>query len=139
MVRPNMYRIACPTCNGTIIFRLDSFPTNSLPGNQKFHLKCPLCGNGFFVGYVVESHEATVAREAQKVTEAIKRAPDDLALDQQAASSDIDRSTTESISEVGRPETLPEDGRDDGGDEENVDRSPNDDRSDSMNPNNAAY
>ena len=62
----NIISTTCASCSGTLIIRLDSFPINSWTGNQKLHLKCPLCGQAAYAGYVVETYEETVAREAEE-------------------------------------------------------------------------
>ena len=60
----NTHLVMCPGCSGSVIINLNSFPI-SQSNSQKLHIKCPLCCGGFYVGYVVESYEKTVEREPQ--------------------------------------------------------------------------
>ncbi len=133
----NEYHMTCPECRGPVIVNLGGFGLKQLPGNQKLNVKCPLCGNGFYVGYEVDSYDQTVAREVEEQTAAETRRPDDTALSQQSASTEIDRGESQPASQGVEADNKPVDDWDEGG--ERDDRSPNDDRSDSMNPNNEAY
>ena len=133
------HRLTCPGCRGPVIVRLDGFPLNSTPGNQNLHLKCPLCGRGLHVGYVAEPYDQTAAREVQQETKAEARWSDDTASGEQSASSGIESSRLSAGVARVEPDSKQVDGWDDDSEVEPDDRSPNDDRSDSMNPNNDAY
>ena len=135
----DIHHMSCPACKGPLLVRLGSFPLNSAPGNKKLHLKCPLCGNGFHVGYVSEPYEKTVEWEAVEAAKATKDLSDSVAATQQTASSNPGHSVTGSASEAASQEAPSEDSWDDDVDHEGAGRSSNDDRSDSMNPNNEAY
>ena len=58
-------QMPCPNCERPVLLNLGSFPLSS-SDNQKFHVQCPLCQNGFFFGYIAETYRKSFARLAQE-------------------------------------------------------------------------
>ena len=87
--------------------------------SQKFHVQCPLCGEGFEFGYIAENYDQTQRRDFEEKTriEREKKRQNEL------------REETRS-SNVGGPGSITP-----GGDRE----APKDQRSDVMNPNNPTF
>ncbi len=113
----NTHLIMCHGCSGSVIINLNSFPL-SQSNSQQLHIKCPLCGGGFYVGYVAESYEKTVENEPREEV-AVKSAP--------PATAATPTTPDESGSDSGGGITLPI-----------RTNAANDQRSNVMNPNNPA-
>ena len=122
----NTHLMYCPSCEGPVIVNLGTFPLNSEPRNKTLHLQCPLCEEEVSVGYVSESYDDTIRREAESVANAARR-PSHRNSSPRTSARDSSSSPQ------------PTDHRDEGGGGRGAPRFSNDDRSDSMNPNNPAH
>ena len=113
----------CSNCGGSVLVSLGDLPLGDMP-SAVIRGTCPMCSEKFPLGYVQTYTDRTPTnREPEQKREEEKRRAEEQAEQEKAAS------TASSGA-----------GSDDDWDEaEDSGRSPNDDRSDSMNPNNDAH
>lgn len=145
----------CPSCGGSVLVHLGGLPLGQVV-SRTFQFTCPICDKDFPLGYVSKESERTPtvdeqlkqerqeaqekARQdqARREEESKRRREERRLVAEQRAKEKADKRAEKAKVAASKASSDTWD-EDDWGEPADDGRSPNDDRSDSMNPNNDAY